>query len=199
MKFKKTRRILKYQCNTSYNLPVVNSTFCTWVTELSHYWQSSTRSWARRPSGGKVSQYQSHTQKFPASYFSLSQTKQSSQGKQLLGMPTQRLSAQFSHSVLSDSLQRHELQHTRLPCPSPIPGTCPNSCPSSWWCQRPCIMLKERIRESSYFTTSLKWVRFWILLTIMSKQNMLLSKAEELSHYPTQGQPEIFNHDLVCL
>ena len=35
---------------------------------------------------------------------------------------------------MSDSLQLHELQHTRLPCPSPIPRTCLDSCPSSWWC-----------------------------------------------------------------
>ena len=43
-------------------------------------------------------------------------------------------SGQFSHSVVSDSLQPHELQHTRPPCPSPIPIVHPNSCPSSWWC-----------------------------------------------------------------
>ena len=30
---------------------------------------------------------------------------------------------QFSHSVVSDSLRPHELQHTRLPCPSPTPGS----------------------------------------------------------------------------
>ena len=28
----------------------------------------------------------------------------------------------------------HELQHTRLPCPSPSPGVCSNSCPLSQWC-----------------------------------------------------------------
>ena len=28
----------------------------------------------------------------------------------------------------------HGLQHTRLPCPSPIPGACSISCPSSQWC-----------------------------------------------------------------
>ena len=28
-------------------------------------------------------------------------------------------SVQFSHSVLSDSLRPHELQHARPPCPSP--------------------------------------------------------------------------------
>ena len=41
---------------------------------------------------------------------------------------------QFSHSVMSDSLQPHELQHARLPCPSPTPGVHPNPCPSSQWC-----------------------------------------------------------------
>ena len=35
---------------------------------------------------------------------------------------------QFSHSVISDSLQPHGLQHTRLLYPSPTPGAYPNSC-----------------------------------------------------------------------
>ena len=43
-------------------------------------------------------------------------------------------SVQFSHSVMSNSLWPHELQHTRPPCPSPTPGVYSNSCPSSWWC-----------------------------------------------------------------
>ena len=41
---------------------------------------------------------------------------------------------QFSRSVVSDSLQPHESQHARPPCPSPTPGVYPASCPSSWWC-----------------------------------------------------------------
>ena len=44
------------------------------------------------------------------------------------------LSVQFSPSVVSDSLQPHELQHARPPCPSPTPGLHSNSCSSSWWC-----------------------------------------------------------------
>jgi len=40
----------------------------------------------------------------------------------------------FSHSVVSDSLQPHGLQHARLPCPSPTPRACSNSNPSSQWC-----------------------------------------------------------------
>ena len=43
---------------------------------------------------------------------------------------------QFSHSVMSDSLQPHGLQHARLPCPSPTSRTCSNSCPSSRWCSQ---------------------------------------------------------------
>ena len=43
-------------------------------------------------------------------------------------------SVQFSPSVVSNSLQPHELQHARPPCPSPSPGVYSNSCPSSQWC-----------------------------------------------------------------
>ena len=39
-----------------------------------------------------------------------------------------------SCSVVSNSLQPHELQHARLPCPSPSAGVYSNSCPSSRWC-----------------------------------------------------------------
>ena len=38
-----------------------------------------------------------------------------------LGFPCSSVS-QFSHSVVSDSLQPHGLQHARPPCPSPAPG-----------------------------------------------------------------------------
>ena len=41
---------------------------------------------------------------------------------------------QFSHSVVSDSLRPHGLQHTRPPCPPPTPGVYSNSCPLSRWC-----------------------------------------------------------------
>ena len=38
---------------------------------------------------------------------------------------------QFSPSIVSDSLQPHEPQHARPPCPLPTPGVYPNSCPLS--------------------------------------------------------------------
>ena len=40
----------------------------------------------------------------------------------------------FSHSVMSDSLRPHGLQHIRLPCPSLSPRVFANSCPLGWWC-----------------------------------------------------------------
>ena len=43
-------------------------------------------------------------------------------------------SVQFTHSVMSNSLQPHGWQHASLLCPSPTAKTCSNSCPSSWWC-----------------------------------------------------------------
>ena len=45
-----------------------------------------------------------------------------------------RLSVQFSRSVVSDSLWPHGLQHSRPPWPSPTPEAYSNSCPLSRWC-----------------------------------------------------------------
>ena len=42
-------------------------------------------------------------------------------------------SVQFSCSVVSDSLQPHESQPARPPCPSPTPGVHSDSHPSSQW------------------------------------------------------------------
>ena len=43
-------------------------------------------------------------------------------------------SVSFSHSVVSDSLWPHGLQHAKLPCPSPTPRAHSDSCPLSQWC-----------------------------------------------------------------
>ena len=55
---------------------------------------------------------------------------------QFLGQedPLEKGSAQFSRSVVSDSLRSHEPPHARPPCPSPTPRVYANSCPlSQWW------------------------------------------------------------------
>ena len=53
----------------------------------------------------------------------------------LVMLPLRFYSVQFSSVTQScPTLQPHELQHARPPCPSPTPGVHPNSCPSSQWC-----------------------------------------------------------------
>ena len=42
-------------------------------------------------------------------------------------------SGKFSHSVVSNSLWPHGLQHTRPPCPSPTSIVCSDSCPLNQW------------------------------------------------------------------
>ena len=55
-------------------------------------------------------------------------------GKKKKGSAALRSVTQFSHSILSDFLWPHGLQHARIPCPSPTPAVYSNSCPLSWWC-----------------------------------------------------------------
>ena len=43
----------------------------------------------------------------------------------------------FSLPAVSDSLQPHGLQHSRLLCLSPSPKVCPSSCPLYWWFRSP--------------------------------------------------------------
>ena len=70
-------------------------------------------------------------------------------------------SVQFSRSVVSDSLQPHESQHARPPCPSSTPGVYPNSCPLSQWCHPaisfsvvPFSSCPQSLPASGYFPVS---------------------------------------------
>ena len=82
-------------------------------------------------------------------------------------------SVQFSHSVMSDSLQPHESQHARPPCPLPTPGVHSESSPSSQWCH-PAI-------SSSITLFSFCFQSFPIGNTIMSLPRWKRPKAEKLS------------------
>ena len=74
-------------------------------------------------------------------------------------------SVQFSHSVVSNYLQSHGLQHTRPPCPSPTPGVYLNSCLLSWWCHptiSSSIISSSRLQSypaSGSFHYSRRWVK----------------------------------------
>ena len=81
-------------------------------------------------------------------------------------------SVQFSRSVVSDSLQPHELQHARPPCPSPTPGVQWDSHPSSQWCHPaisssvvPFSSCPQSLPASESFsnesTVHMRWPKYW--------------------------------------
>ena len=53
---------------------------------------------------------------------------------QIQNLPEDVSSVDFSHSVVSNSLQPRGVQHARPSCPSPTPGVYSNSCPLSRRC-----------------------------------------------------------------
>ena len=81
------------------------------------------------------------------------------------------LSVQFSRSVMSNSLQPHELQHARPSCPSTTPGVHPNSYPSSQWCHpaisfsvipfSSCLQSLPASVFSNESTLRMRWTKYW--------------------------------------
>ena len=64
----------------------------------------------------------------------LTMVKRTCSEKNLIMCNHEICSVQFSHSIMSDCLWPHALQHARPPCPSPTLGVHSNSCPLSRWC-----------------------------------------------------------------
>ena len=77
----------------------------------------------------------------------------------------------YSRSVVSNSLQPHGLQHTRLPCTSLSPGICSNSCPLSWWCHPTisssatcfsfCLQSFPASESSKESAPRIRWPKYW--------------------------------------
>ena len=78
---------------------------------------------------------------------------------------------QFSRSVVSDSLQPHEPQHARPPCPSPNPGIYPNSCPLMVMPSNHLILCHPLLLLPSIFPSTMvfsnesalhiRWPKYW--------------------------------------
>ena len=102
------------------------------------------------------------------------------------------LSVQFSHSVVSDSLQPHESQHARPPCPSQTPGIHSNSCPLSQWCHPaisssvvPFYSCPQSLPASGNCVGSASKImsQIWWFLTTSAKNNPGLSQHHFLSGF----------------
>ena len=83
---------------------------------------------------------------------------------------------------MSNSLQSHELQHTRPPCPSPTPGVYSNSCPPHPWCHpaisssvvpfSSCPPIPPSIRVfSNESTLHMRWPKYWSFSFSISPSN----------------------------
>ena len=96
---------------------------------------------------------------------------------------------------MSDSLQPHEPQHTRPPCPSPTPRVCPSSCPLSRWCH-PTIsfsVISYFPKGRAFLYQHLKW-----LLQILSARQMFAAAIDDKVHLAELwwGKWEIWSNSL---
>ena len=88
---------------------------------------------------------------------------------------------QFSRSVMSNSLQPHGRQHTRLPWPSPTPRACSNSYPLSQWCHQTMSFCHPLLFPPSIFPSikvfskesvlHIRWPKYWSFSSSISPSN----------------------------
>ena len=77
---------------------------------------------------------------------------------------------------MSDSLQPHELQHARPPCPSPTPGVYSNSCPSNHFILcHPILLLPSIFPSIRVFSNEsalcIRWPKYWSFSFNISPSN----------------------------
>ena len=94
-------------------------------------------------------------------------------------------SVQLSHSVMSNSLQPHGLQHTRLICPSPTPRACSNSRPLSRWCPNHIILCHPLLLLPSIFPSikvfsnesvlPIRWLKYCFSISPSKEYSELIS------------------------
>ena len=87
----------------------------------------------------------------------------------------------FILSVMPDSLQPHELQHTRLHCPSPSPGACSNLSIESGMPSNHLILCHPLLRLPSIFPSirvfsnesalHIMWPKYWSFTFNISPSN----------------------------
>ena len=91
-------------------------------------------------------------------------------------------SLKFSHSVVSDSLRPHGLEHSRPPCPLPTPRVYSNSWPLSRWCHptisilcHPLLLLPSIFPNIRIFSNKLvlciRWPKYWSFSFSISPSN----------------------------
>ena len=110
---------------------------------------------------------------------------------------------------MSDSLQPHELQHARLPCPSPTPGACSNSCPSSQWCHPTisssvipfsCLQSFPVSRSFPVSVLHIRWPKDWsfsFISPLTNIQGWFLLRLTDLISLLSKGLSRVFSSTTI--
>ena len=116
---------------------------------------------------------------------------------------------QFSHSVVSDSLQPHESQHARPPCPSPTPGVHSESqsiesvMPSSYLILCHPLLLLPPIPPSirvfcNKSTLHMRWPKYWSFsFSIIPSQGWSPSEWTGWTSLQSKGLSRVFSNTTV--
>ena len=119
---------------------------------------------------------------------------------------------QFSsvHSVMSNFLWPHGVQHARPPCPSPTPRVYPNLCPLSQWCHptiSSSVVPFSSCLQSSPASGSFqicRWPKYWSFSFSISPSNehsgLISFRMEWLDLLAVQGiLKSLLQHDYTVL
>ena len=104
---------------------------------------------------------------------------------------------------VSDSLGPHELQHTRLLCPSLSPWVCSNSCPLSQWCHTTIsssvIHFSSIIPSIGVFSTEsalhIRWPKYWNFSFSINPSN---EHSRFISSRRAYVKKKIWPHSVAC-
>jgi len=113
-------------------------------------------------------------------------------------------SVQFSHSVMSNSLRPHGLQHARLPFPSPTPGAYSNLCvcwvgdaiqPSHPLSSPsvPTFNLSQHQGLFEWVSSCIRWPKYWSFSFSISPSN----EYSELISLQSKGLSRVFSNTTV--
>ena len=121
-------------------------------------------------------------------------------------------SVQFSCSVMSNSLQPHELQDIRLPYPSPTTGPCSNPCPSRQVMPsnhlivcHPLILLPSTFPSMRVFSKEsvlcIRWPKYWSFSFSISPSNeysgLISCRMDWLVWLQSNGLSRVFSNTTV--
>ena len=132
-------------------------------------------------------------------------------GRELRSLALVVVSVQFSHSAVSNSLQPHGLQQTRLPCPSPPPKVYSNSSIQLVMPSNHLVLCHPHLLPPSIFprirvfsnesVLHIRWPKYWSFSFSISPSNehpgLISFRMDLLDLLAVQGTLKVFSNTTV--